>query len=529
METRLFQNEPILDFSDSTNRERLQGALDRLEFTTSQNPILVAPLVGGQAITAGERKPTLDPSAPDKVLGEVYYADEALLDRVYSELNSFRQSWHHTTPSQRAEIIFNVGNALQSQRFELTALIVREVGKPWAEADADVVEAIDFCRYYACEMDRRATPVKTQTVIGENNFYSYCPRGIAVVIAPWNFPLAILTGMTTAALVTGNVVIIKPAEQSSLVAGEFCRILLEAGVPAGAFALLPGDGETIGRALVRHTETDLICFTGSKSVGLEILRSAAETQQGQRGVKRVIAEMGGKNAIVVDADADLDDALVGILHSAFGYAGQKCSACSRLIVVGDAYEPLLDRLKHAVQDLVVGPAADPGVFYGPVIDHDAHSRLKERLDQESARRTVLAEGRVPNSNGYFVPPVIFRDIPADAQLWRDELFGPVLACARAESFEAAIMAANDSEYALTGGVYSRSPRHIEYATIHFEVGNLYINRTCTGAIVERQPFGGSKMSGVGSKAGGPDYLLQFMEPRTITENTMRKGITPEFT
>jgi RHH-type proline utilization regulon transcriptional repressor/proline dehydrogenase/delta 1-pyrroline-5-carboxylate dehydrogenase len=411
----------------------------------------------------------------------------------------------------------------------LAALIIREAGKPWREADADVAEAIDFCRYYADEVERMWQARRTDTVLGEDNTYFYQPRGVVAVISPWNFPLAIACGMTVAALVTGNTVVLKPAEQTSLIASELAKILYEAGVSPAAFALLPGVGEVVGRALVTHPDVVLTVFTGSRPVGLEIIEASAAVQIGQRGIKRVIAELGGKNAIIVDSDADVDDAIRGVLTSAFGFAGQKCSACSRLIVVGGAYEPFLQRLASATRDLIIGAAQDPASFLGPVIDRESCSRIKSLIENGNAV-PLLCRAELPTAladQGCFVAPTIFRDVPRDHTLWRDEIFGPVLCCTQAASFEEALEIAGDSDYALTGGVFSRHPQNVALARRDFKVGNLYINRSITGALVGRQPFGGFNFSGIGSKAGGPDYLLQFVEPRVVTENTMRRGFTPD--
>jgi RHH-type proline utilization regulon transcriptional repressor/proline dehydrogenase/delta 1-pyrroline-5-carboxylate dehydrogenase len=335
--------------------------------------------------------------------------------------------------------------------------------------------------------------------------------------------------MTVAALVSGNAAILKPSEQTSLIAAELAKIILEAGVPKDAFAFLPGRGEEVGRVLVDHPQTAMIVFTGSRPVGLEIIRSAASVVPTQRGIKRVVAELGGKNAIIVDEDADFDDAIRGVLQSAFGFAGQKCSACSRLIVVGDAYEPFLARLAAATNDLLIGPASNPSSFYGPVIDREAYNRIMQTISNAADVR-LLVQGPVSeslHSLGWYIPPTIFRDVPTSHSVWREEIFGPVVACVRAASFREAINLANESDYALTGGVYSRNPENLATARRDFEVGNLYINRGITGALVCRQPFGGFRFSGIGSKAGGKDYLIQFMEPRTLTENTMRRGFTPD--
>ena len=413
---------------------------------------------------------------------------------------------------------------MRERKFELSARIIIEVGKTWKEADADVAEAIDFCDYYAELAHEMHVHKKTQDVPGENNFYHYQPRGVAVVIAPWNFPLAIACGMTVAALVTGNTVIFKPAEQSSFIAQELANILYQAGVPSGALQFLPGDGAIVGRTLVSSSLTSMVCFTGSKAVGLEILNKCSIVHPGQTHIKKVILELGGKNAIIVDDDADLDEAIKGILYSSFGFAGQKCSACSRLIVVDSAYEPLLTRLSQAVQDILIGDAQDSSSYLGPVIDKEAYDRIQKTIQKGKSTLKLLSQGNLQQTlNGYFIPPTIFKDVDTQSELWQNEIFGPVVCATKAKDFDHALFLANDCDYALTGGLFSRNPANIEKAKNHFEVGNLYINRGCTGAMVQRQPFGGFKMSGIGSKAGGIDYLLQFTEPRTITENTMRRG------
>jgi RHH-type proline utilization regulon transcriptional repressor/proline dehydrogenase/delta 1-pyrroline-5-carboxylate dehydrogenase len=365
------------------------------------------------------------------------------------------------------------------------------------------------------------------SVLGEDNVYVREGRGVTAVIAPWNFPLAIITGMSSAALVAGNCAILKPAAQSPLIAARLVEILHEAGVPPEVVQYLPGPGGEVGAALVEHPGVSTIAFTGSKAVGLGILRAAAEVQHGQPQVKRVVAEMGGKNAIIVDDDADLDQAISGAIVSAFGYAGQKCSACSRLIVVGSAYDEALSRLAPAVESLVAGPPHEPATYVPPVISAEAQRKIEAYIEGGKRTARLLVQGKAPADGGYYVPPTVFVDVKRDDPLAREEIFGPVLTVFHVDTFEEALELALDSEYALTGGVYSRNPRNIERARRAFRTGNLYINRKTTGAVVGRHPFGGLRLSGAGDKAGGPDYLLQFLEPRTISENTMRRGFAPE--
>jgi RHH-type proline utilization regulon transcriptional repressor/proline dehydrogenase/delta 1-pyrroline-5-carboxylate dehydrogenase len=405
-------------------------------------------------------------------------------------------------------------------------LQVFEVGKPWREADADVAEAIDFCEYYAREAEALASPRRVH-VPGEENATTFSPRGVAAVIAPWNFPLAILAGMSSAALVAGNTVVLKPAEQSSLVAHTWHEILLEAGVPPAAVAFLPGRGEDVGPVLVSHPETAVVAFTGSRSVGLSINQLAAASPG--RTIKRVIAELGGKNAIVVDDDADLDEAVMATVASSFGFQGQKCSACSRAIVLDHVHDAFVERLVHAVRSLRVAPADDPGCRVGPLVDEEARQRVRSFIEigRGTAREVVAVDVGPLAEQGWFVGPHVFADADPAGPLGQEEIFGPVLAVFRARDFEHAVTLANGTSYALTAGVFSRSPAHLARARQAIEAGNLYLNRGITGALVQRQPFGGYRMSGMGSKAGGPDYLLQFVVPRTVTENTLRRGFAPE--
>lgn len=522
----MFTNEPLTDFTIAENRDKFRSALAEIDEEIRAGTLVARPIIDGAEISTNNTLPAIDPSDTSITLGHVHLADVAHAEKALNLLRQDFDCGKHTPFERRAEIIRTVGALMRQDRLRLAALIVREAGKPWKESDADVCEAIDFCDYYADEMLRLGPARLTQSVMGENNIYFYEPRGVAIVIAPWNFPLAIACGMTVAALVTGNSTVLKPSEHTSLIAAELARAILKAGVSKEAFAFLPGLGETVGAALVRSPLADMICFTGSKAVGLNIIKECSHVLPGQRNVKRVIAEMGGKNAIVIDEDADLDEAIKGVIYSGFGYSGQKCSACSRVIAVGSAYEPFMTRLIEAARDIIVGPSSDPATLVGPVISAEAQERIKSMIARSERNDRLAFKGESP-SNGHYVPPTIFADVEVDSALWREEVFGPVLACRSAPDFDSALQMALDSEYALTGGLYSRSPNHIERAREEFKVGNLYINRGCTGALVCRQPFGGFAMSGVGSKAGGPDYLQQFMEPRTVSENTMRRGFAPE--
>jgi RHH-type proline utilization regulon transcriptional repressor/proline dehydrogenase/delta 1-pyrroline-5-carboxylate dehydrogenase len=376
-------------------------------------------------------------------------------------------------------------------------------------------------------MRKLSAPALTQSVAGESNVQHWWPRGVGVVIAPWNFPLAILTGMATAAVVAGNAIILKPSDQTPVIAARLMELFMEAGLPAGVVNLLTGPGGTVGAHLVAHPQIDFIAFTGSREVGLRIWEAAGQTHPGQRNLKKVVCEMGGKNAIIVDGDADLDEAVAGCIASAFGYQGQKCSALSRLIVLEENYDKFLERLIAAADSLRIGPAEEPGTLIGPVIGRDAQTRILDMIENGKREAVLLWQGKVPDiPEACYLPPTIFADVPANSRLFREEIFGPVLAISKAKSFDQALALANDTEFALTGGLYSRSPEHIAKAKAELICGNLYINRTITGALVQRQPFGGFKMSGAGTKAGGTEYLENFLLPRVITENCLRRGFAP---
>jgi RHH-type proline utilization regulon transcriptional repressor/proline dehydrogenase/delta 1-pyrroline-5-carboxylate dehydrogenase len=399
-----------------------------------------------------------------------------------------------------------------------------EVGKPLGQADPEVSEAIDFCHFYADEMERLDAGY-AYDYPGETNRYRYFPRGITLVISPWNFPLAIAMGMTVASLVTGNCTLLKPAENSSVIAAKIAEILYEAGIPQGALQFLPAVGSTVGAYLVQHPDIHMIAFTGSRAVGCQIYAEAAKWQPGQKHLKRVVAEMGGKNGIIIDESADLDQAVQGVVYSAFGYSGQKCSACSRVIVLESVCDTFVHRLIEATRSLQVGDATNAGTKVGPVIDAKAHEKIKGYIETGKQEATLALAMSAPE-HGYFIGPTLFTDVAPDAVIAQEEIFGPVLAVIKARDFEEALAIANNTDYGLTGGLYSRTPSHIERVQSDFAVGNLYINRSITGAIVSRHPFGGLKMSGVGSKAGGPDYLLQFLEPRHVSENVQRQGFAP---
>lgn len=519
-----FLNEPPRDFTDRAVRDEILQTLARVRAALPMTAIAV---VNGLPVIGLATVEVKNPSRLSETVTRLGLAGPDQVSDAVGACCAAMAGWGMSAARGRCAILRRVAEGLNARRSDLTARIVLEVGKSIREADAEVCEAIDFCRYYAVEMEQLAVPRRLQRLSGEDNYYSYLARGTTVVIAPWNFPLAILCGMTVAALVAGNPVIMKPAEQASGIAFELFEIFLAAGVPENALHFLSGRGEEIGAMLVAHPQIHVIAFTGSRVVGLNIVEEAAKTPPGQRHVKKVIAEMGGKNAVIIDEDADLDEAVVGTLASVFGFQGQKCSALSRLLVHRKAMPDFLRRFTAALMSLRFGPADDPVAQIGPVIDAEAQARLLGVIARFKDK--IVAQLPVPpglKGLGHYVPPTVFADTDFAAELGQTELFGPLVALYSVDSMDAAVRAFNGVDYALTGGIYSRSPVNIERAKRELEVGNLYINREITGAIVGRQPFGGFKLSGVGAKAGGPDYLLQFLEPRTISENTLRRGFAP---
>jgi 1-pyrroline-5-carboxylate dehydrogenase len=433
---------------------------------------------------------------------------------VESAYAAFAQ-WSRTAAEERVRLLLDAARILRSRKFEFDAWLVYEAGKTWPEADADVSEAIDFCEYYAREMDRLAGPQPVVQLPGEKDEMIYIPLGVGVVIPPWNFPLAILAGMAAATLVTGNTAILKPSSETPTIAAKFAEVLLEAGFPESSFTLLTGSGAAVGDVLVRHPKTRFVAFTGSRDVGLHINELAAKHQPGQIWIKRVIAEMGGKDAIVVDGDADLDKAVDGVLASAFGYQGQKCSACSRAIVHTSVYDQFLEKLAAKTRNIKIGPSDDPGNYMGPVISAAARKTILQYIETGKREGRLVAGGDAAPEGGYFIPPTIIADVEPSARVFQEEIFGPVLAVTRARDFEHALELANDSQYGLTGAVFSNDPEHLRQAKERFHVGNLYFNRKCTGAMVGAHPFGGFNMSGTDSKAGGPDYLLLFLQAKSV--------------
>jgi predicted delta-1-pyrroline-5-carboxylate dehydrogenase group 2 len=514
-----FANEPILELRRAAVRAQLADALAAVD---ERLPLRV-PVMVGERSRDGDGLTSTDPGNPDRVVATCARATAEDAAAAVAAAGEAFGGWARTPAAERAAILLRAAADLRARRLELAALEVRECAKPWPEADADVCEAIDFLEYYARGAIELAQGRPLLQVPGERNDLAYVPRGVTAVISPWNFPIAIPCGMTSAALATGNAVVLKPAEQSPACAFELVRALRAAGVPAGAISFLPGEGDA-GAALVADPGVHTIAFTGSLPVGLEIMRVAATPAPGQLHIKRVVAELGGKNVVIVDADADLDEAVPGVIGSAFAYAGQKCSAASRVLVHEAIADQLIERVAGAARTLLVGQADDLTTDVPPVIEREAQERVARYADIAARDgRIVAGDGSVP-SRGWFRPPVVAADVAPDSPVLREEVFGPLLTIERIASVEKGLEIVEGLPFALTGGLFARDPTTVRYVRERTPVGNLYVNRGITGAMVARQPFGGNRLSGTGTKAGGPDYLLSFVEPRAVTENTMRHGL-----
>jgi len=521
-----YKNASLVNFVYPECQEKMRTALREVRARFGQKHPLV---IDGKEIWTDKLLKSVNPSAPDEIIGYVAEAGIPETERAVKAARRAFETWARTPVEERCQLLERAAAILDRRRFELSAVEVFEVGKAWAEADGDIREAMDFCLFYAHQMRLIGYPRLTQNVPGEESYQHYWPRGVALVIAPWNFPVAILCGMVTAALVTGNAVIMKPAEPSAILGSLLMEVFQEAGVPPGVLNCLHGRGSVIGAYLVDHPDVEMIAFTGSREVGLRIWESAGKTRPDQRELKRVVCEMGGKNAVIVDSDADLDETIVDTIYSAFGYQGQKCSACSRLIALEENYERVMHRLLAAAASLRVGNPEQPGITVGPVIDETAYHRIQEIIEKGKTEATLAFQATNIPDKGYFIPPTIFTDVKPEMTLSQCEIFGPVLSVLKARDLDDAIRIANDTDYALTAGFFSRSPANIERVKAELVAGNVYVNRSCTGAVVGRHPFGGFKMSGGGTKAGGNDYLLNFLVPRVVTENIMRHGFAPETT
>ena len=514
-----FANEPVLELRRAPVRAQLADALSAHD---ARGPLDVPVWIGAETRT-GDALVSTDPGAPDRVVARAAAATEAEVDAALEAARAGHRDWGRRPAEERAAVLVRADAWLRDRRLEVAALEVRECAKPWPEADADVCEAIDFLEYYAREAIALEAGEQLLQLPGERNTLRYRPRGVVAVISPWNFPVAIPCGMTAAGLATGNAVVLKPAEQAPGCAAILTRALLEAGLPPNAISLLPGEGE-VGAALVRDPRVHTIAFTGSSPVGLEIVRTAAETPAGQKHLKRVIAEMGGKNCVIVDADADLDEVVPALVKSAFVYAGQKCSAAARVLCHEAIHDGLLERLAGAVEVLEVGQADRLDIDVPPVIERAAQERVA-RYAQEAERtgRIAARASNVPDG-GWFATPAVAAELPPGSPVLEEEIFGPLLAVERVRDVADACDRVDASPFGLTGGLFARNPDTVDYVVDRSPVGNLYVNRAITGAMVARQPFGGNRLSGTGSKAGGPGYVLQFVEPRVVTENTMRHGL-----
>ncbi len=510
-----FRNEPFTDFSVEENRRRMEEALRKVHSEFGKTYKLY---INGEWVESrsGETFPSINPSNKDEVVGYFQKGNEQDGEAALEAATKAFEEWRFYPAEERAAILLRAAKRLRERKFEFAAWMVYEVGKNWAEADADVAEAIDYLEFYSREMLRLAGNQPLTPYPGEFNEYYYIPLGPVVVIPPWNFPLAILLGMTTAALVTGNTVVLKPASDSPAIATKFVELMIEAGIPKGVLNLVTGPGGKLGNYLVGHPKTRMIAFTGSMEVGLKINELAAKTAPGQIWIKRVIAEMGGKDAIIVDEDADLEEAAKAVIASAFGYQGQKCSALSRLIITEPIYDKFLEMVVERAKKIEIGPA-DKNYFMGPVINAAAEQKILSYIEIGKKEGRLLCGGEKAEGNGFYIKPTIFADVDENARIAQEEIFGPVLSVIKAKDFDDAIRIANNSIYGLTGSVFTTDRRKIEKAKKLFHVGNLYINRKCTGALVGVHPFGGFNMSGTDSKAGGRDYLLLFMQGKSISE------------
>jgi 1-pyrroline-5-carboxylate dehydrogenase len=510
-----FKNEPLSDFKNNPEQfRRMKEAIEQVRRELGREYDLV---IGGERVKTASKLISYDPSQKDRVVGVFSKADAALADRAIRTADEVFSTWSRTPAEERAQLLLRTGKILRERKYYYAAWLVYEVGKSWPEADADVAESIDFTDFYSREMLRLDQPQRLTPVPGEKNYLRYIPLGVGAVIPPWNFPMAILAGMTLASIVAGNTVVLKPSSDSPAVGYKFFEALEQAGMPAGVVNFCPCPGGSVGDVLVGHPQTRYVAFTGSKDVGLHINELAAKTASGQVWIKRVVAEMGGKDSIVVDSEADLEAAVEGVTIAAFGYQGQKCSACSRAIVDEKVYDAFLEKLKVRVEKIKVGPPTDPETFMGPVINASSKKSIQEYIEiGKQEGRLITGGGEAPGS-GYFLQPTVIADVPPKARIAQEEIFGPVLAVIKAKDYDEAMEIANNTEYGLTGAVYTKNRRKLEKAAEEFFVGNLYLNRKCTGALVGAHPFGGFNMSGTDSKGGGQDYLLLFTQAKTIAE------------
>ena len=514
-----YTHEPFTDFSIEENKRQMEEALKKVEADFGKEYPLI---IGGERVMTEDKIKVVNPANKNEVIGYVAKANEELAERAHKVADeTFETFWRKSDPKFRADILFRAAAIVRRRKHEFSAHLVKEGGKPWNEADADTAEAIDFLEYYGRQMVKIADGVGQEVNSRpiERNQFHYIPLGVGVVISPWNFLFAIMAGTTTAAMVTGNTVLLKPATTTPIIAYKFMEVLEEAGMPAGVVNYIPGPGGEVGNYLVDHPQTRFISFTGSREVGTHIFERAGIVHEGkgQKWLKRTILEMGGKDTIIVDNNADLELAAQSIVQSAFGFSGQKCSACSRAVIHEDVYDAVRDRIVELTNDMSAGDPATNDHYTGPVADNHAYDKIMNYIEIGKKEGKLIAGGDGDDSTGWFIQPTVFEDVDPEARIMQEEIFGPVLALAKAKDFDEALDIANNTDYGLTGAVITNNREHIEKAREDFHVGNLYFNRGCTAAIVGYQPFGGFNMSGTDSKAGGPDYLIQHMQGKSTSE------------
>ncbi|WP_409304038.1 L-glutamate gamma-semialdehyde dehydrogenase [Peribacillus sp. SCS-155] len=510
-----YKHEPFTDFSQENNKRDYLAGINTVKSYLGQDYALV---IGGERISTEDKIESFNPADKNELIGRVSKANRELAEKAMQAADEAFKTWKKVKPEVRADVLFKAAAIVRRRKHEFSALLTKEAGKPWNEADADTAEAIDFLEFYGRQMLKLKDGIPVESRANEFNRYDYIPLGVGIIISPWNFPFAIMAGTTVAAIVTGNTVLLKPASTTPVVAAKFVEVMEEAGLPKGVLNFVPGSGAEVGDYLVDHPRTRFISFTGSRDVGIRIYERASKVNEGQIWLKRVIAEMGGKDTIVVDKEADLELAAQSIVKSAFGFSGQKCSACSRAVIVEDVYDQVLARAVELTKELTVGNPEAGTHFMGPVIDKNAFNKILEYIEIGKEEGRLMAGGEGDDSTGYFIKPTIFADLDPQARLMQEEIFGPVVAFAKAKDFDHAIEIANNTEYGLTGAVITNNRLNMEKAREEFHVGNLYFNRGCTGAIVGYQPFGGFNMSGTDSKAGGPDYLVLHMQGKTTSES-----------
>jgi len=509
-----YKHEPFTDFTVEENRNTLLEALKQVETDFGKEYPLI---IGGERITTDDKIVSVNPANKDEVIGYVSKSNKELAEKAMQVADETFEWWRKSDPAVRADILLRAAAIVRRRKAEFTAHIIKEGGKPWKEADADIAEGIDFMEYYARQMLRLKDGEAVNSRPVERNQYNYIPLGVGVVISPWNFLFAIMTGTTVAAMVTGNTVLLKPASTTPVIAYKLMEVLEEAGMPKGVVNYIPGPGSEVGDYLVDHPKTRFVSFTGSRDVGTRIFERAAKIQDGQKWLKRTIIEMGGKDTIVVDNEADLELAAQSIVNSAFGFSGQKCSACSRAVIHEDVYDEVKNRVAELSKNMSAGDPHDNSHFTGPVIDQAAYDKITDYIKIGKSEGELLVGGDGDDSKGWFVQPTVFADVDPEARIMQEEIFGPVVALTKATDFNHAIEIANNTEYGLTGAVITNNREHLEQAREDFHVGNLYFNRGCTAAIVGYHPFGGFNMSGTDSKAGGPDYLVHHMQGKSTSE------------